>query len=290
MLLPESFKEESELDLNQPSIMFIEKLLRKHDIYPSPSNHVAERLPDHIAERLITSRVDVERLASSLDEPLNNPKLLGALARLILEIGRDLDLFDTIISDELSGRPISLLLWNLTNKKRERAGKPPAVGYFIIPPPLSYTAEVKRLEEFLYKSAVGERILVATEFIQSGVHIRSLLKAIQNLDSRRQSQSTCDIATVSILLPINYYKDIPARLYWGSDKNVGVTLHEGWSPQAGTIKGKVYPLRDPLSFDHTEVFRGRKNIALLTDAFYELTFLEPLHFPPPRVELYLQPR
>ena len=83
-----------------------------------------KRLDDKEAERIIDEKIDIKTLVDKLEIEFQKPlAVVEALARLVLELKDELPNYDTILSDEVSGRIPSLLLGNILEKVREREGK-----------------------------------------------------------------------------------------------------------------------------------------------------------------------
>lgn len=64
-----------------------------------------------------------------IEEPLNDPSLLEAMSRLTFKVEEYLSEYDTIISDDTSGRMPSLILRNVASAKNKKESTPKT--YFI---------------------------------------------------------------------------------------------------------------------------------------------------------------
>jgi len=134
--------------------------------------------------------------------------------------------YDTIVSDDASGRLVSLFLRELVDKKRKESGKPDVQTYF-----LSGGVEgISKKEDFLRgkKEKLG-RVLLVTEYIVTGEHIGALAYLLEKLGV------DFDMAALSISrAPIKYGDK---KIIFGSRSSVGIDL---WDyPQAAGVYTKV---------------------------------------------------
>ena len=154
-----------------------------------------QRKNDEEAQERIDTVIDTKALSEEMEsKPFKSEKLIEALARLVIELEDNITEYDTVLSDDASGRLVSLLLKKIIDKKREEVEKDKAQIYFIAPWQQSNFGWSLAIKKFIAdrKDSLGKTLLV-TEYIQSGKTIRSLMEILeqQNIDF--------DTAAVSIL-------------------------------------------------------------------------------------------
>ena len=78
------------------------------------------------------SGIDFDELASQMHPPFDNIHLLYGIAKLLRQIGPNIDTYDVVISDEVSGRLLSLLLSRLINNRRHVKNNTGIRTYFLV--------------------------------------------------------------------------------------------------------------------------------------------------------------
>ncbi len=146
-----------------------------------PQQKEYERMDDEEAERIIDEKIDISDLVFRLETIFSEPdEVVKALARLVLELKDELPDYDTILSDESSGRESSLFLNNIIKKVREREEKENPNVYFISAGKHRQPEIQKAIEEFLKskKDKIGKTLLV-TEYIESGQSIKKIAEILE---------------------------------------------------------------------------------------------------------------
>ncbi|MEK7508752.1 MAG: hypothetical protein AAB568_02755 [Patescibacteria group bacterium] len=200
----------------------VEKKLKRDDSYDASEE---EKLKKKIEESSFNS--EINRLISEeiVSHRLGNLSVIESMAILALKLEKDLLNYDTIISDDASGRLVSLFLRELVDKKRKESGKPDVQTYFI-----SGGAEgITKKEEFLRgkKDKLG-RVLLVTEYVVTGEHVGALACLLEKLGVN------FDMAALSAVMPKKYGDK---KIIFGSKGSVGIDL---WNyPQVAGVYTKV---------------------------------------------------
>lgn len=241
----------------------------------TPRKETPPRLNDQEANRLINQTIDVRNLEARVNKPFEDTQI-ESLARLTLELGDRLEQYDTILSDDASGRLVTLLLKNIADRKRKEKGQNPTRVFFVAGG--HYEKEEKKpaknaVEEFIAskREELGKTLLV-TEHIFSGKSIMLLINILEN------QGVDFDVAAVSILsrpysTEDTYDYRLTKRLYYGSIGNAGYYMY-GQRLQAGvhkTIKGQTqaHPVKHE-QYDPALVKQAREDVKLLGGELYKL--------------------
>ena len=119
---------------------------------------------------------------------------------MTFELKEEIPHYDTIISDDVSGRLVSLFLREVINKEKIEINEQPVQTYFIAGVSSCYEddfnkAKVKKIEEFIsLKFPSIKKALLVTEFIANGNTLNPIVKNLEKQDI------SFDIASVSISL------------------------------------------------------------------------------------------
>lgn len=239
----------------------------------------ARRLTGREARDVIASKINLRALKAELsrDPFLAREGTMEAIARLVLELGPKLQEYETVLSDDASGRLVSLLLWKVINKKRRAVGLKSADICFIAGGyrgDLSeYDGKSKRapaLTEFINskKASLGQ-VLLVTEYIHSGRSIKNLIEMLE------ECGAMFDLASVSINKnPEEYPSKIRNRLYYGAIGDEGMSFY-GKPFIAGVEKtgeSLVHPVaaREAMLDNPGAVPRSRAEVNLIADELIKL--------------------
>ncbi len=181
-----------------------------------------KRKDDALAKKKIAKVIDFKQLRKMIKTELfSRQETLEDLSRLVFELGDKITDYDTILSDDASGRLVSRLLWEISSTERKKIAKKTANGYFIAGGQPIKRDNDKAITAFLEKNKqkLGKTLLV-TEYIESGKSIMSLIKLLEN------EGIDFDVATVSIHFPPQEYnRRLSKRLYYGSEGPSGEFLY-----------------------------------------------------------------
>lgn len=178
--------------------------------------------------------INVEELSDGLKAPFESKELIRSLAGLVLKLKEKLPQYDTIISDDASGRLVSLMLRRIINKKKEGPEQDRVPIYFIAGGEHYYKSVDEPIGEFIddeikKRNGLGKTLL-ATEYIESGNGIYKLIKILED------KGIDFDVAAVSIINKPKYYKDnLTKRLYYGEIGSSGLELYNKYG-FSGVIK------------------------------------------------------
>lgn len=130
------------------------------------------RLSDRKANEIIRSKIDVDKV-DRLFQDLNRDSFVSShrsavlsFARLILELKERTNDFDTLLSDEVSGRFPTLILWNIFSQKRSSEGNSESMKVFFVPGGHHYGSYAFIKEYFQGKSI--QKALLVSEFVETG--------------------------------------------------------------------------------------------------------------------------
>lgn len=223
-----------------------------YESFQSKIPEIPPRDNDAVANQRINNTLDIDYLSDlslSLFESIGEGKDIPlSLARLVLELEDQIPNYDTIISDDVSGRLASLFLRQVINNKKTQLGRKAVKTYFISGGH-HYNKEVyKNIEDFIVgKKASVNKALLVTEYIETGNSINSIVEILQ-----RQNISF-DVASVSvsnfIFQPGNQakLKNLLQRLKYGTVSEAGLVFHYHKHSFAGVAKdkekGSVHPVR-----------------------------------------------
>jgi hypothetical protein len=231
----------------------------------------------------IEERADLHKLEGELERysiimKSENGSSLNALAHLIVELKDQIPHYDTILSDDASGRLISLLFRDIIKEKRDEQKTEPLQTYFIAGGRGSRRAGDDEINKFIEdrKAKLGRTLLV-TEYIDSGMSIGELIDILekQGIDF--------DVATVSISDPIYAYNEkIQKHLYYGTVGKEGLNFY-GEQKFAGVKKpvtGEYKKGPHPVSVfdnidtwvvdDHTHISQARKDVKIVAEELSKL--------------------
>ncbi len=222
------------------------------------------------------------KLSEHLKSNLDTPEVLSACYELCKKLAADPAKYDTIISDDASGRLPSLLLKEILDQLRIRQNLPPLKIWFL-------SAGRNRLEQ---REAIAKFInqhlddlhhaLIVTEIVDSGESMKNFSQIFKNFSLLP------DIASVSAVVDPSYYQGLFVnQLIVGQQGRVGGYLHgEAARFQAGVSKqGMRQPSAHPQSLREAarpgdrvdvqrEVNRTRQEIGLIAKVFLKLLEIE----------------
>lgn len=211
---------------------------------------------------LAQSGIDFDELASQMNFPFDNAHLLYGIAKLVRRIGPNIDSYDVVISDEVSGRLLSLLLTRLINGRHHAENTSGINTYFLV------KNEYDESKQYVLPVNLKKGLLV-TEVVGTGRSIRILGNMLSN------SNIELDIACLSF--DNIYGRSFPdSKLYYVDKNQTGNLLHSSLIP-TGVMKSSSESLFHPvLSTRHKreDVINARHDIVKLAEEFAVL--LPPL--------------
>lgn len=175
----------------------------------------------YIDARVDLLKLGVELGGDSIFTKKEHGDSLDALAHLVVELKDQIPHYDTILSDDASGRLIALLLREIIQKKRDGQKTEPLQTYFIAGG-IRQERVIEKTNEFIaeHKEKFGKTLLV-TEYIETGESATLLIEALE------KEGIDFDVATVSITNFINKYdKKIQKHLYYGVVGQEGLNFYK----------------------------------------------------------------
>lgn len=217
-------------------------------------NREYKRLDDAVAQDIIERRLGPEKIKclieSIIDKEWSKRHLslnleyiefmIPDLARLLLELEPDLASYDTIISDDSSGRLPSLLFRKIINKKRQALDLPRVKVSFISNgrsqgdrPDLRAIRLMKLCRFFEKKREEIGRALLVTEYIDSGNSINGLVRVLE------AAGIDFDLAAISTRYEIGEYgsKALAKHLRYGGVSEGGLFFHRHFG--SGVIRDSL---------------------------------------------------
>ncbi len=199
----------------------------------------------------------LEALAGRLRSNFQSIEVLQSCYELCAQLARDPGRYDTIISDDASGRLVSLLVKSVLDRTRERKGLKPLNLRFVAGG-INRSDQKIAIREYLAKhhSEFG-RILLVTEIVDTGDSMRNLLRLFADF------KLSPDVASVSIAkLPDKYHVLFSNKLIYGSLGYAGGNLYGFDSRrQAGVDKKSTASSAHPASLRATELRGGNQRVA-----------------------------
>ncbi|GEM_PF-2500341 len=222
------------------------------------SHQEFHRVDDEEAKKRMR-RIDwaaLEKKLKTSDDQLFDTEVIKALGRLVIELGDNLHNYDTILSDETSGRLPSLFIRKVINIKRQKLGMAPIKNtYFVLGGARLDRVELKKeVEKFIKsKSATMGKTLLVTEHVTSGIYgMRNLI------DVLRKQGVDFDTATVSIIEPKKYNQTFGGNLYYGERGTAGLQL---WNRMHSGVSGVKMPQAHPESAHASQAIREKIKVA-----------------------------
>lgn len=232
------------------------------------------RKDDETAERVISETIDADSLAKkiTMDFSCETEKtdVINALARLVFELKDRLTYYDTVLSDDASGRVVSLILREIIKKKKENLDQSGPQTFFIACGRHESRKFESKVEEFVIskKKNMGRALLV-TEYIDSGHSITNVIKMLE------KNKIDFDVAALSAEYTLNgggYRKELKRHLIVGEEGS-GTGLAFYGSLFAGVKKGKMPSAHPIVERDdrREDVVNARKDAKLIAEELYKLT-------------------
>lgn len=195
---------------------------------------------------------DYSRIENKLSTPMfKNKYLFDAFSILTTKIKDEMKNYDVILSDDASGRLVSLIFKDLINKERKAAGKEDAKIYFVSLYSYSLSKNIKKYGEALKDIILGKvkgakRVLIPTEYISTGSHFTHLLQILdeQNIDY--------DVAAITCKKEVSDEQKIK-NLKFGDSNTAGLNFFCNYS-YGGVKKGDTTKLvQDELLGEYREL-------------------------------------
>jgi len=190
------------------------------------------KFTDEEAEKIISEKINIDSISQKIriDLPLTSrEQVVKSLSRLCLELKDKAVNYDTILSDDASGRFVSLFLKKMIDKKRSEQKKP-KTKIFFLPGRYIYDDDFQPskpsrlsldsydpIEKFVESKKYSiKKALVSTEFISSGYTIKRIVDILED------AGVDFDIAALSLKWGPQYFDPrIGARLIYGNVDSVG---------------------------------------------------------------------
>lgn len=215
-----------------------------------------QRLPDDEADKIISEKIDIDSLSKKLiiDFQGKQEEIIKSFARLALELKNKMAGYDTILSDDVSGRLVSLFLKDLIDRKRAEKNRSLSKIYFL-PGQISLGIPDEQLEKFIEnKKYQIRRALLSTEYIGSGITMKTFVDLLED------AGINFDIAALSLIKDPEYYDPrISTRLIYGGINKAGLVFYGADFMGVEKKISDENPLFGRLVLDKTAIPKNIKN-------------------------------
>ncbi len=218
------------------------------------------------------TEVNFEELTSEIKLGfLKERRVVYSLIDLVGRLKEKIPNYNTILSDDASGRLVSRFLRHIVNKKRAELGEELVPIFFLAGGRHSNTGSMKEQLRKAMKKRGGDfkKTLLVTEYIETGRNISSLVQVLE------EAGIDFDVAAVSVAInPEAYKNNLSKRLYYGSigdaglsfwRKGTGVHVVSGSEVESAIVRNKEEPEKQAY------VNQARIDIKVLAEKIYNLT-------------------
>lgn len=211
---------------------------------------------------------DIDELAEKVESPFTSGTI-KALARLVVKLERDLPIYDTILSDDTSGRLPSLFLRKIIDRVRSKTGQVSVKTYFLAAGNNDNPAKDEAVKNFLSgkKEEIGKALLV-TEYMDRGNTIMNIMELLAGIGIN------FDVACVSARDEAESYiqdkGDIFKKVRYGEEPSTEGLLFWHKERISGVRKDDDNPSPHPeivSSGDKGRLIQARKDISFLAEEF-----------------------
>lgn len=215
-----------------------------------------------------------EELSHRLETAISSPRLLEGLYSLCRQLADEPDKYDTLISDDASGRLVTLVLRRILDNRREKSGLPPMKVWFLASG-RNEPLQQKAIDHFVarHASELG-RVLIVTELVDTGDSLRDLTKSFA------KKKLLPGIAALSVAEhPTFYAKKFTNNLIFGVQGYAGVDLHDEHTfagvRKDNTQRGahprryKDFDLPSLREANQEKVNQARQEVKLIADTFLQ---------------------
>jgi len=241
---------------------------------------VSPREKNEDIESMVYSTIDVEAILSKLKSNFWDKDSVVAIGMLITKLRDSILDYDTIISDDASGRIPALIIKKIIDRRRQELGLPESIPISFIASGrfnnVSAKLEAGRVLSSFFEqrgTALG-RALVVTEFIATGGTIERLAKIMENQGVDFQ------IAAVSASYDEKHYADAcfenmicgkysesSGAQFHSIQRYTGVRKIRTISDSGGIISAHPIKAED---YSPRDVRMARRDVKVLADALYPL--------------------
>ncbi|MDO8659898.1 MAG: hypothetical protein Q7K54_04870 [Candidatus Parcubacteria bacterium] len=209
--------------------------------------------------------INLDELSAKMFTPVFKDKtVLEVFIKLVKNLSEKLSTYNTILSDDTSGRLISLVLRKVINEARKRKGLNSVDTYFLASGRHNRIDATQAIKNFLEKKKQKiSKALVVTDHIETGQSIGKLVDTLESLSIN------FDIATLSSVGA--YHNKITNRLYQGkSDSKIGTHFYNQWRlVDVEKVTSSPHPTKIQNS-DSEEIKNARKDVDNLAEELKKL--------------------
>jgi hypothetical protein len=190
----------------------------------------------------ISRKIDAALLSDALEkmgvEEYNQEEVIKSYGRLVLELADRLSGYNTIISDDASGRIPSLVFYELIKEEREKRDRSSPNIYFVAGGRHISSAKKDSIFDFLKgKKEIAGKTLLITEHVQTGQSIKFLMETLESIG--------INFDAISISTEGEVKNRLNKELIFGGMRNEGVKAHYKREQQSGVFKSPNSPSPHP---------------------------------------------
>lgn len=242
-------------------------------------SELPSRQKDSVANERIDNTIDINNLSNkinfiegSFEDKTETRDFIRALARLVIELEDQVPHYDTVLSDDASGRLVAIFLSQVINKKKLELNEQSVQTYFLQGGGHQKEGIYEAVDDFISqkKSSIGKALLV-TEHIASGNSINSMVKKLEGQDI------DFDVASLSVSEEFlsekdkEKFKKLTKRVRYGGENAEGLDLYN--QPFTGVRKNHksgAHPMRIKDPSLQKSVGEARKDIRLMAKEISKL--------------------
>ena len=214
----------------------------------------------------LEEKIDMDYICENVDswDEKSTKNLVKSFASLSNELKDELPYYGTIISDDASGRLLSLFFRKIINKKREELDKDSVSTYFLTPWRGKYEEVNESIDEFL-KEKVNpyEKVLVLTEHIDTGASLTPIINSLE-----KQENIEFDIASISVNKYFRLPNELENKVIYVSRSRDGLALYNGvFAGVKKEISGNIgiHPQKRKGCENQKFLNQARQEIGLIAD-------------------------
>ena len=191
-------------------------------------------------------------------------KIINSLTFLTQELKEEFPHYDAVVSDDTSGRLVSLFFREIINTRKEETNQDFVPAYFLTPKKGRYKDINEGINAFLSEKKEVEnlkKVLVVTEHIDSGASLRPIMSGLEknNIDF--------DIATISINRFFSLKKGLREKITYFSKSSDGLLFYK--KRLEGVQKDRmghssIHPKKTIMpEYERMRVNQARRDISLI---------------------------
>ena len=214
---------------------------------------------------------NIEVLAKKMLTPMFAKKeVVESFHSLIENLGSNLSSYDTILSDDASGRLVSLVLKKIIDQSREKDNKEKTNIYFLAAGRYNNAEKKQAVKNFIELNKTKmENVLIVTEHIGTGATIEDIMKVLEELNIN------FNVAALSTEYTLKHYsKKLQKKLFYGENGGrAGMEFYQEPASKYSGVEKNIAdnsPHPESVSYRHQQFKKdARHDVAVLAEALEE---------------------